>query len=45
VAFSRPAMVSTLAEIGLVLGETKMLLARLQVSMLCGQVAEYAVHR
>ncbi len=45
VTFSRPAMVSTLAEIGLVLAETKTLLARLQASMLCGQVAEYAAHR
>ena len=42
--FSRPGVVSTLAEIGLVLAETKMLLAKLQVSMLCGQVAEYAAH-
>ena len=45
VTFSRPAMVSTLAEVGLVLDETKALLARLQASMLCGQVAEYAAHR
>jgi len=44
VTFSRPAMVSTLAEIGLVLDETKTLLAQLQVSVLCGQVAEYAAH-
>jgi len=43
--FSRPAMVSTLAEVGLVLAETKALLAKLQASMLCGQVAEYAAHR
>jgi len=41
---SRPAMVSTLAEIGLVLSETKALLAKLQASMLCGQVAAYAAH-
>jgi hypothetical protein len=41
---SRPMVVSTLAEIGLVLDETKTLLARLQVSMLCGQVAAYAAH-
>jgi len=41
---SRPAMVSTLAEVGLVLSETKALLAKLQASMLCGQVAEYAAH-
>jgi hypothetical protein len=44
VTFSRPAVVSTLAEVGLVLDETKTLLARLQASMLCGQVAEYAAH-
>jgi len=44
VTFSRPAMVSTLAEIGLLLAETKTLLARLQASMLCGQVAAYAAH-
>jgi len=42
--FSRPAMIGTLAEVGLVLSETKTLLARLQASMLCGQVAEYAAH-
>ena len=41
---SRPAAVSTLAEIGLMLDETKMLLSRLQESMLYGQVAAYAVH-
>ncbi len=40
VTFSRPAMVSTLAEIGLMLAESKTLLAKLQVSMLCGQVVE-----
>ena len=45
VTFSRPAMISTLAEIGLLLAESKTLLARLQASMLCGQVAEYAAHR
>lgn len=44
VTFSRPAMASTLAEIGLMLAETKALLAKLQTSMLCGQVAEYAAH-
>ena len=44
VTFSRPAIVSTLAEIGLVLAETKTLLAKLQASMLCGQVAAYVVH-
>ncbi len=42
--FSRPAMIGTLAEIGLVLSETKALLAKLQASMLCGQVAAYAAH-
>ena len=45
VTFSRPAVVSTLAEVGLMLAETKALLARLQASVLCGQVAEYAAHR
>ncbi len=44
VTFSRPVVVSTLAEIGLVLSETKALLAKLQASMLCGQVAAYAAH-
>jgi hypothetical protein len=44
VTFSRPAVVSTLAEIGLVLSETKALLAKLQASMLCGQAAAYAAH-
>ncbi len=44
VTFSRPAVVSTLAEVGLVLSETKTLLAKLQASMLCGQVAGYAAH-
>jgi len=39
VTFSRPVLVSTLAEIGLVLSETKAPLAKLQASMLCGQVA------
>jgi len=42
--FSRPAMIGTLAEVGLVLSETKTLLAKLQASMLCGQVAAYAAH-
>ena len=42
--FSRPAMTSTLAEVGLMLAESKTLLARLQASVLCGQVAEYAAH-
>jgi len=44
VTFSRPVVVSTLAEIGLVLSETKALLAELQASMLCSQVAEYTAH-
>jgi hypothetical protein len=44
VTFSRPVVVSTLAEVGLVLSETKALLVKLQASMLCGQVAEYAAH-
>ncbi len=44
VTFSRPGVVSTLAKIGLVLAETKTLLAKLQARMLCGQVAEYAAH-
>jgi len=42
--FSRPGVVGTLAEIGLVLSETKALLAKLQASMLCGQMAEHAAH-
>ncbi len=42
--FSRPGVVSTLAEIGLLLTETKMLLAKLQASLLCDQVAAYAAH-
>ncbi len=44
VTFSRPGVVSTLAEIGLMLAETKTLLAKLQASVLCGQVAAYAAH-
>jgi len=44
VTFNRPGVVSTLAEIGLMLAETKTLLAKLQASMLCGQVAAYAAH-
>ena len=44
VTFSRPVVVSTLAEVGLVLSETKALLAKLQASLLCGQVAAYAAH-
>ena len=42
--FSRPAMTSTLAEVGLMLAEAKALLAKLQASMLCGQVAEHVAH-
>ncbi len=44
VTFSRPGVVSTLAEVGLMLAETKALLAKLQASMLCEQVAAYAAH-
>ena len=44
VTFSRPAIVNTLAEIGLTLAEAKALLAELQGSLLCGQVAGYAAH-
>ncbi len=44
VTFSRPGVVGTLAEIGLMLAESKTLLTKLQASMLCGQVAEYAAH-
>ena len=44
VTFSRPAVVSTLAEVGLMLAESKALLAKLQASMLCGQIAEHAAH-
>jgi hypothetical protein len=40
--FSRPAMASTLAEVGLMLAEAKTLLTKLQASMLCAQVAEHA---
>jgi len=42
--FSRAFVNGTLADVGLVLSETKMLLAQLQASVLCGQVAEYAAH-
>ena len=44
VTISRSAVVRTLAEVGRVLDETKALLAKLQASMLCGQVAKYAAH-
>ena len=42
---SRPAMGGTLAEIGLTLAEAKALLTKLQASILCDQLAEYAAHR
>jgi hypothetical protein len=42
ITFRRPAMASTLAEIGLTLAEAKALLTKLQASMLCNQLAEYA---
>src|SRR3954470_23585723 len=45
IMFRRPAMASTLAEIGLTLAEAKALLTKLQASMLCDQLAEYAAHR
>ena len=45
VTFRRPAMASTLAEIGLTLAEAKALLTKLQASILCDQLAEYAAHR
>jgi len=44
VTFSRPAMSSTLAEIGLMLAESETPRAKLQASMLCGQVAEHAAY-
>ena len=44
VMLHQPAVVSTLAEVGLMLDETKTLLAKLQASMLCGQFAAYAAH-
>jgi len=44
VTFNRLGTVSTLAEIGLMLAETKTLLAKLQASIVCGQVAAYAAH-
>jgi hypothetical protein len=45
VTFSRPVMDSMLADVGLVLSETKVLSAKLQTSMVCDQVAEYAAQR
>ena len=44
VTISRPAVVSALAKVGLVLAETKTLLAKLQAGMLCTLVAAYAAH-
>ena len=43
--FGRLVIDSTLADVGLVLSETKALSAKLQTNMLCDQVAEYAAHR
>src|ERR1700709_2192058 len=45
VTFSRAVIDSTLTDVGLVLSETKALSARLQTSMVCDQVAEYAARR
>src|SRR3954452_20287999 len=45
VTFRRPAVASTVAEIGLTLAEAKALLTKLQASILCDQLAEYAAHR
>ena len=45
VTFRRPARARTLAEIGLTLAEAKALLTKLQASILCDQLAEYAAHR
>ena len=44
VTFRRPAMASTLAEIGLTLAEAKAFLAGLQASMVRDQLAGYAAH-
>ncbi len=44
VTFRKPGVAGTLAGIGLMLAEAKTLLAKLQASMLCGQVAAYAAH-
>ncbi len=44
VTFRKSGVVSTLAEVGLLLAESKVLLTKLQASMLCGQVAAYAAH-
>ena len=43
--FSRSVMDSTFADVGLVLSETKALSAKLQTSMVCDQMAEYAAYR
>jgi hypothetical protein len=43
--FSRPVVDRTFADVGLVLSETKTLSAKLQASMLCDQMAEYAAYR
>jgi hypothetical protein len=45
VTFRRPALVSTLAEVGLGLAEAKALLAELQASVVRSQVGEYATRR
>jgi hypothetical protein len=46
VTFSRPAVGSTLAELGLALAEAKAVLSKLQVIMVRSQVTEYAAcHR
>src|SRR3954467_7648997 len=45
VTFRRPAMASTLAAIVLTLAEAKALLTKLQASIVCDQLAEYAAHR
>ena len=42
---SRSVMDSTFADVGLVLSETKVLSAKLQTSMVCDQMAEYAACR
>ena len=46
VTFNRPVVDGTLADLGLALSEAKAVLAKLQVIMVRGQVAEYAArHR
>ena len=44
VTFDRPVVDGTLADLGLALSEAKAILAKLQASMLHGQVAGYAAH-